>query len=251
MRHEIDQYQLLRKKKILKRNKMIKKSKKLIIIGAGEFAEMAYEYFTYDSEYDVLGFAVEKKYFKEEFLFEKPVVCFEDISKQFPPSEYEVFIALYYGKLNRARTRLYLKCKELGYQCATYISSNAFVWHNVKVGENTFVFEDNTIQYNVTIGNNVILWSGNHIGHRTVIEDNCWLTSHIVVSGFCRIGKNSFIGVNATIGDEVVLGEDTVFGAGAVTVKNLPDKGCVYVGNPVRKLDRSAYVQFGVEEDEV
>ena len=50
------------------------------------------------------------------------------------------------------------------------------------------------------------------------------------------------------MGDNVTIGEDTVFGAAAVAVKNLPDKGCVYVGSPARKLDRTAYEQFNVEE---
>ena len=40
----------------------MEKEAKLVIIGAGEFAEIAYEYFTYDSPYEVVAFAVEKKY---------------------------------------------------------------------------------------------------------------------------------------------------------------------------------------------
>jgi glutamyl-tRNA reductase len=35
------------------------KEKKLVVIGDGETAEMAYEYFTYDSAYEVVAFAVE------------------------------------------------------------------------------------------------------------------------------------------------------------------------------------------------
>ena len=31
---------------------------KLLIVGDGAFAEVAYEYFTEDSEYEVVGFAV-------------------------------------------------------------------------------------------------------------------------------------------------------------------------------------------------
>ena len=230
---------------------MTKKNKKLVIVGAGEFAEIAYEYFTFDSSYEVCAFAVERKYLDKRELFAKPVVAFEDILVLYPPNIYEVFVALYYGKLNRNRTRLFCLCKQKGYRCASYISSRAFVWHNVKIGENTFIFEDNTLQYHVNIGNNVVLWSGNHIGHRTVIEDNCWLTSHDVVSGFCHIGKYSFIGVNATIGDDIILGEDSVIGAGAVVIKSLPNKGGVYVGNPVRKLERTAYEQFNMKEDEI
>lgn len=226
----------------------MKKNKKLVIIGAGEFADIAYEYFTYDSDYEVAAFAVEKEYLNNTKHLGLPLIAFDNIEEMYSCKEYEVFVAITYVKLNRARRRLFLMAKEKGYRCASYVSTRAFIWHNVKIGENVFIFEDNTIQYYVKIGNNVILWSGNHIGHRSIIEDDCWLTSHNVISGFCRIGQGSFIGVNATLGDNVTLGPDTVFGAAAVAVKSLPDKGCVYVGNPAKKLTRTAYEQFGVEE---
>ncbi len=228
------------------------KEKKLVIVGAGEFAEIAYEYFTDDSKYDVAGFCVERDYIKENELRGLPVVAFEDIENGFPPSEYETFVAVTYAKLNRVRRRLYKECKRKGYLCASYISSRAFFWKNAKVGENTFIFEDNTIQYNVKIGNNVVLWSGNHIGHRTVIEDDVWLTSHDVISGFCHIGRGSFIGVNATFADNISVADDVVVGAGAVVVKNLTEKAGVYIGSPAHRMaGRTAYDQFKLEEIEI
>lgn len=87
------------------------KEKKLLIIGSGEFAEIAYEYFTYDSEYDVVGFAVEKEYLNKEELFGKKIVEFENILKMYPPQQYYVFVAITYNQLNRVRRRLYRKCK--------------------------------------------------------------------------------------------------------------------------------------------
>ena len=36
-----------------------------------------------------------------------------------------------------------------------------------------------------SIGNNTIIWSGNHIGHHSKIGNNCFISSHVVVSGFC------------------------------------------------------------------
>lgn len=227
------------------------KTRELVIVGAGEFAGIAFEYFSYDSEYKVVAFAVDEQYKKANEYMGLPLVAFEELKDKYPPEKYDVFVAVTYTKLNRDRRRVFLRCKELGYHCASYISSHAFVWHNVEIGENTFIFEDNTIQYHVSIGNNVVLWSGNHIGHRAIIEDDVWFTSHCVVSGFCRIGRGSFIGVNATLGDQVALGEDTVFGAGALTVKSLTEKGCVYVGSPAKKLDRTSYEQFNVEEEEI
>lgn len=226
------------------------KNKKLVIVGAGEFGEIAYEYFSVDSEYEVAAFAIEKQYRNIDTLFDLPVIDFEDIEKQYPFKDYDVFVAITYVELNRARRRLYKICKTMGYHCASYISSHAFIWHNATVGENVFIFENNTIQYHAFIGNNVVLWSGNHIGHRTVIEDDCWLTSHDVVSGFCRIGQGSFIGVNATLGDNVSIPKDTVLGAGALTVKSLEQPGLVYIGNPAKPSGKSSYEQFHVKKDE-
>ena len=223
--------------------------KRLVIVGAGEMAEIAYEYFTYDSEYDVVAFAVEEQYFEEkQMLFNLPVIKMGELSAKYPPEDYEVFVAISSTKVNRVRTRLYAQCKSLGYKCATYISSKAFVWHNVDIGENCFIFEGNTLQYHVKIGNNVILWSGNHVGHRTVIEDNCFLTSHVVVSGYCHIGKNSFIGVNATIGDDVVIAEDVFLAAGSVTVKELDRKGYIYIGSPA-KPQKTIYEKYDIKEE--
>ncbi len=228
---------------------MTGKTKKLIIIGTGEFGQIAYEYFSYDSDYEVVGFAVEEKYMKEETLYNLPVVAFEKIADFYPPERFYVFVAITYPKLNRVRTRIYKSCKEMGYTCATYISSKAFVWNNVIIGENSFIFEDNTIQFRSQIGSNVILWSGNHVGHGSIIEDNCWITSHDVISGFCHIGKNCFIGVNVSIGDRVTIADDIVLGAGSVTVKNLLQKGQVYWGSPAKPAPKTSYEQFELEEE--
>ena len=70
------------------------------------------------------------------------------------------------------------------------------------------------------IKNNVTLWSGNHIGHHSVINENAFLASHVVISGKCSIGRNSFLGVNSTVHDGVELGSYSVVGAGAIVSKN-------------------------------
>ena len=54
------------------------------------------------------------------------------------------------------------------------------------MGDNCFIFEDNTVQPFVTLGNNLVLWSGNHIGHHSTLRDHCFISSHVVISGFCR-----------------------------------------------------------------
>lgn len=226
--------------------------KKLVIIGNKEFAEIACEYFSYDSDYEVVGFAVEKPYIANEFLKGKPVVDFARMPELFPPEEYYVFTAITYQKLNRLRKRLYLQCKDWGYRFATYISSRAFVWtNNVDIGENTFIFEDNTVQYHAHIGNSVILWSGNHIGHSAQIQDNCFISSHVVVSGYSIVGENSFLGVNATMGNNICLPMDSILAAGSVMTHSFEEEGKIYAGNPARKVRKTSYEYYGVGKEEI
>jgi sugar O-acyltransferase (sialic acid O-acetyltransferase NeuD family) len=198
------------------------KKRKLIIFGDKSYAEIVYEYFTHDSDYEVVAFTVDKKYLSKNQFCNLPVVPFEDITSLYSPSEFEIHVAVVYGQLNRVREKICLAVKEKGYKLATYISSRAFVWHNAKIGENCFIFEDNTIQPFVEIQNNVVIWSGNHIGHSSIIENNCFLSSHVVVSGFCRIGHNSFIGVNSAIGNQVNIGNNSWVSPGANITRDVP-----------------------------
>jgi sugar O-acyltransferase (sialic acid O-acetyltransferase NeuD family) len=219
--------------------------KKLFIVGTGEFAEIAYEYFSHDSNYEVVGFCVNRSYITSNKKLGLPVVPYEEVEHIFPKEAFCAFTGIPASDMNRTRTRFYKDLKTKGYDLATYVSSRSFVWRNVVVGENTFIFEDNTIQPFVTVGNNCILWSGNHVGHRTIICDNCFLASHAVVSGYCYIGSGSFIGVNATLNDNIRIGENCVVGSGSLIVKDTePEK--IYVGNPARAVPGKSSYSAGI-----
>lgn len=203
------------------------KTKKLVIVGDSGFAEIVREYFDADSSYEVVAFSVEREFLKTEELRGLPVVPFEEIETQFEPATHEVYVAATYTQLNRLRARLSSAAKAKGYKLASYISSRAFVWRNVELGEHCFIFEDNTVQPFVKVGNNVVLWSGNHIGHHSVIRDNCFISSHVVISGYCDIGESSFIGVNATLVNNVTLGKDNWIGPHLVIMKDT-EAGALY-----------------------
>jgi sugar O-acyltransferase (sialic acid O-acetyltransferase NeuD family) len=221
--------------------------KKLVIIGDGNFGQIAFEYFTHDSSYEVVGFAVEANFRKQDSLFNLPVIDFEKIESYFSNEDHYIFVATTFVQLNRPRTRLYHEAKNKGYKIANYVSSKAFCWQNVKLGENVFIFEHNTIQPFVEIGNNVILWSGNHIGHHSVIKDNCFISSHVVISGHCEIGKNCFMGVNSTVADNIIIADDCLIGMGAVINKST-EENKVYMGNPGVASNIAATRLFKVKE---
>lgn len=217
----------------------------LVLIGAGEFAQIACEYFEQDSDYDVVAFSVEQAYLAQPVLAGRPVVAYEALEVLYPPADVDVFVAIPASKLNRLRTRFYQDAKRRGYRFATYVSTRAFVWRNAELGENCFVFEGNVIQPFVSIGNNCVLWSGNHVGHRSVVRDNVFVASHAVISGYCEIGESSFIGVNATFNDHVKVAPDNVIGSGALVTRDT-EPGRIYVGSPARALPGKSSLDAGL-----
>jgi sugar O-acyltransferase (sialic acid O-acetyltransferase NeuD family) len=221
--------------------------KPIVIVGEGEFAEIAYEYFTVDSPYEVVAFTAERAYLKRDRLFDLPVVPFEDVEKHYDPARYGAFTAITYTQLNRVRTRLFHAVRRKGYTPVSYISSRAFVWRNAKIGTNCFIFENNVIQYHVEIGDNVVMWSGTHVSHRSVIRDNCFVSLHVAIAGYCDVGENCFLGVNSCIGDNVTIARDCIIGAGAVVVKDT-EEGKVYKGNREPAAPVSSLALFKVKE---
>jgi sugar O-acyltransferase (sialic acid O-acetyltransferase NeuD family) len=196
---------------------------KIIIFGVSQLASLAHFYFENDSPHEVVAFTVDRDYIKEEKFRGLPVIAFEEIEKKFPTTEYKMFLPISFKKMSYFRKLKFEQAKEKGYSCVSYVSSKASTWPDLNIGENCFIFEDNTIQPFVKIGDNCILWSGNHIGHHTTIKDHVFITSHVVISGCCSIGENSFFGVNSTIRDETVIGRGSLIGMGANITKDTPE----------------------------
>jgi len=200
---------------------------------------MAHFYFTTASDYEVCAFTVDREYLRANSFCDLPVIAFEEVAARFPPSDYSMFVAIGYTKMNKVREVKYYAAKALGYALATFISPRCSFLTALPIGDNCLIMEDNTIQPFVRIGSDVIMWSGNHVGHDAVIEDHCFLTSHVVVSGFTRIGRNSFLGVNATLRDAIMIAPETLVGAGAVIMKDTVEKG-VYLPTRAVLFDKKS-----------
>ena len=195
------------------------KTKKAIIFGTGSFAELVHYFLSNDSVYEVVAFTVSKDQIEAPQFMELPLVAFEEIETSYSPYDYDMYIAVGYNKMNTVRERFYKEAKEKGYRLLTYVSSYASVFTE-KIGDNCFIFEDNTIQPFVEIGNNVVLWSGNHVGHHSKIEDHVFIASHCVISGHCLIKSYTFIGVNATLRDGITIEKANVVGAATTLLKS-------------------------------
>lgn len=198
----------------------MKKQRGLVIVGDSIFAQIAYEYFTHDSEYEVIAFSVEDNYRKKQSMFGLPVVAFESLESAYPPDRHSVFAALVFTQSNRLRARLYRAAKEKGYAAASYLSSQALLARSCEIGEHCFVCEATVIQPHAKIGSNVVLWSGNDIGHHASIGSNCFTLPNATIGEFANIGENCVVGANAAILPHTTIADHSFIEPGALIAES-------------------------------
>lgn len=192
---------------------------KAIIYGIGSFAEYVSYVISNDSEYEVIGFCIDRELKKSINQFNGlPIVEFETVEKNYAPLEYEMFIAV--GD-NEIREQKFHQATEKGFNLLSYISSKATTWDNLKYGKNVFISENTGIQPFVTIGDNSILIGAN-VGHHSEIGNNN-LLSCCYLAGNVRIANNCFIGLNAAIKQNISIGANNIIGMGCIITKNTFD----------------------------
>ncbi len=213
--------------------------KNLIVIGTGLFAEVSCSYFEEFTDYKVVAFACHKSYKTAEEIYGRNLLVIEELEQHYNPDAVEVFVAIGYGQMNKIRQRVYDEIKAMNYRFTTFIHPGVKIWDSSNIGENVFIFEDNTIQPFTSIGSNTILWSGNHVGHHSIIGKHSFISSHVVISGSCIVGDNVFIGVNSSLHDSIAIGDETLIGAGSVISKNTEPKS-VYVPQSTKVFPKTS-----------
>jgi len=198
------------------------RKKKLILFGTGLFGQLARYYIDHYSTQYVVSVVTESPISPDIFNKMRGVqFCdFDIIQNIYPPHKYDMFVAVGYREMNSIRKEMYYKALDKGYYLPSFSFMHTSLYSNVGLGNNCFIFEDNTIQPFVDIGHNVILWSGNHIGHHSKIGDHNFISSHVVISGNVTVGESCFFGVNSTIIDGINIGDRCLIGARSLITRN-------------------------------
>jgi sugar O-acyltransferase (sialic acid O-acetyltransferase NeuD family) len=210
---------------------------KVVIFGTTEAAMMSHFFLSHDSPYEIIAFTVDRDFIKEKMMCGLPVVPFEDVESIYPPADYGMHVAIMFGRVNRTRAEKYSQAKEKGYELVSYVSSKAYTWPGLEVGDNCVITENCVISPFVKIGNNVVITPGCTIGHHSVINDHCFLGAHVVVLGRVTVEPHCFIGANSTIRDGIVIARECIIGAGALITKDTIERG-VYINKPAELLPK-------------
>jgi sugar O-acyltransferase (sialic acid O-acetyltransferase NeuD family) len=143
------------------------------------------------------------------------IIPFEKLQEKFKAEDYDLFIAV--GN-NIVRERIFNSAKQKGYKLATYISSKASTWDNLKTGDNCFIGEGSSIQPFVKLGNNTIIME-TIIGHHCTIGNNI-LLSVCTLGGNVKVGNGSFLGMGSVVRQNVNIADKNIIGMGSIIDKN-------------------------------
>lgn len=185
--------------------------KKLIIYGITDMAEYVYYFINRDVSADVVAFTVEKKYLNKDVFFDRPVVSFENIENKYPPSEYEMFIAIGPTNMSKIRQEYFEIARGKGYSLFSYISKNAIV--SSQIGENNFVGDFTVINPNVKVGDNNIIYEHCIFSTKSVIGNHCYVAPRSVIGSHSKINNNVILGMNSVVNTGINVADETLVGA--------------------------------------
>ena len=193
--------------------------KNIVIFGVGDFARLLKYYIEIDDNRKVVAFTVDKEYINNDEFCELPVVEFETLEKEYSTREYEILIAIGNSKMNQVRENVFYRCKEKGYQVATYIHSSCSV-HSKDIGEGNIFLENCLIYPYAKIGNGNLLWDHVLISHDCVVGDFNTFSSYADLCGYVKIRNNGYFGKHCILNDYIEVESYTLIGAGAYAKNN-------------------------------
>lgn len=118
---------------------------------------------------------------------------------------------------------------------ATIIDPTVEMSKFVSIGEGTIICAHTILTVNISIGEHVIINLDCTIGHDAIIKDYVTMYPSVNVSGITTIGHGSELGTGMQIIQGKSIGDYSIIGAGAVVVKEIPDR-CTAVGCPARSI---------------
>lgn len=209
---------------------------KLIIIGASGFGrEVAWLVERINQRtpaWKLLGFIDDNQDLQGEIINGYTVLGTSDSVSDYPDSFFVCAVGA-----SRTREKIINKVLSINpcAKFATLIDPSVEMSSMVEIGEGTILCAHSIITVNIRIGKHVIVNLDCTIGHDAVLEDYVTLYPSVNISGITHIGRCTELGTGMQIIQGKTIGDYSIVGAGAVVVKDLPEK-CTAVGSPAKAI---------------
>ena len=195
---------------------------RLVIVGIGSLAPEVYNFVKRYDLYDVIAFAVDKKYLVESY-YGLPVYPFEELEKYIDKNTTKFFVAIsWYNKFNKYKREKYEELKTYGFHFANLISPNAIV-STQNIGEGNWIHDGAIVDYGVQIGDNNTILLNTLIGHYSTLGNHNVLVGKVTIGGDTNIGDGCYFGMSAVVFNKLEIGNSCMVGGAATVRHNLKD----------------------------
>lgn len=194
-------------------------SRKLLILGAGLFAEDIADMVT-ECGYEIAGFVESRnpEVCRKTLFDNKKIYWIDDIAEL--SSECTAICAL--G--TTFRDQCIQQAEQMGFSFTTFIHPSARVSSRCSIETGTIISAGAMITAGVRIGRHVLVNRGALIGHHVEIGDFTTLGPGVNIGGGAKIKSQVYLGMGSIIRNNCTIGKHSVVGAGAVVVKDVPEQ---------------------------
>ncbi len=206
----------------------------IVIYGAGPLAKLMKYYFEEDSPAKVVAFSVDSAFRTDPTFCGCPVVPFEQIATDYPPSQVGLFVAIGYRNM-RNRVLLFNRARSLGYDLRNYVSSRAITYPDLCIGENNVLMANVHIEPFASIGDNNLFSSDTLIAHEVKIGNGNYCAAKVLIGGNSKVQDSCFFGNGTVVINDVAIAAETQTFPGTVLVQNTKPHS-KYLGNPARQI---------------
>ena len=105
-----------------------------------------------------------------------------------------------------------------------------------KIGKGNIIQKHCSFSCDVTIGDFNVMDGADVFGHDDVVGSFNTFMPAMRISGEVTIGDGNFFGVGSIILQQIKIGNNVRLGAGSVLMRK-PKEGCLYMGNPAKKME--------------
>jgi len=202
---------------------------KLVILGAGGFAEEVGDLVSEIPEFELIGFieSLDRRRCRQP-LSGLPVIWIDEAAQLDRPCGCVCAVGSPKG-----RKRFVQQASSLGLDFVTVVHPTARIAPTASLGCGAIVSAGAVVAARTKIGAHAILNRGCLIGHHIQVDDWVTISPGANIAGGSRIGELTYIGIGAIILEGTSIGSRAVVGAGAVVTRDVPDRVQV-LGIPAR-----------------
>lgn len=154
----------------------------IILIGGGGHCISCIDVIEAENKYKIVGILDSKEKVGQKVSGYKIIGSDEMISELLSQTNYFLITI---GQMTpySKRDGIFSYLKEIGAKIATVVSPLAYVSHNAKIGVGTIVMHGAIINAGVSVGDNCIINSMALIEHEAFVENNCHISTGVVING--------------------------------------------------------------------